>query len=163
MIFWFFGFHGTGKDYCAKILTKLKKASYIHIDDVLTNQDREKLINGTFNVEDRINKLERATKKIDVLLKTNTTVVAADSLPDHRSRDFLLEKFKDNIVFIRVKVYPEIHKKRFAERKNHFFTEDLLNDWVEKHWQEPIKIPHLILNNNTEGEKSVGHKLKKIL
>lgn len=163
MVYWFFGFPGVGKDYCAKAFTELISASYLHIDDILSAQDKEKLLNGTFSVEDRIKKLKRATTQINQLLRSNGTVVAADSLPDHRSREFLLKNFKNDIIFVRVVVDSQIHKKRFAKRKNHFFTEDLLNDWIKKHWQEPIKIPHVVLNNNTDGKEHITETLKEIL
>lgn len=163
MVYWFFGFPGTGKDYAAKALSELKYASYVHIDDFLTKKDKEKLTKGNFSTEDRLRKLTRAVKDINGLVNKNKNVVAADSLPDHRSRNFLIENFKDNIAFIRVVVSPEIHKQRFINRKNHFFTEELLDNWVKKHWQEPIKIPHIDLDNNEEGIKNLKLKLQKIL
>ena len=162
MIFWFFGFPGIGKDFCAKRLKKLINAKYIHIDSFLTKQDKQKLIDGTFSTEDRLNKLKRTADYFKKVLKKNKHIVAADSLPDHQSRNFLYKNFQNNIVFILVKVSAEIHKRRIHERENHFFTEDMLAHWEKKHWVEPIKIPYLVLDNNKDGDKHIKLEVVKI-
>lgn len=155
MVFWFFGLPGTCKDHCAKLFSKLIDAKYIHVDDFLTERDKEKIITGTFTVEDRLKKLKRVTKMISGILKNNKHIVAADSLPDHKSREYLQEYFKNNIKFILVKVDAQTHQKRISNRKNHFFTEKMLTDYIKQHWQEPIKIPYLTLENNKEGDEAL--------
>lgn len=162
MIFWLFGLPGTGKDHCARLLSKLIDAKYIHVDDFLKEQDKNKIITGTFTVEDRLRKLKRVTKKIAELLKNNKYIVAADSLPDHKSRAYLQEYFKDKIKFILVKVDPQIHLRRIQNRKNHFFTEKMLSKYIKQNWQEPIKIPYITLDNNSEGDESLKLELIKI-
>jgi gluconate kinase len=159
MIFWFFGFPGVGKDYCAKVASRLINAAYLNVDDFLTEEDKEKLIDGTFNQHDRLNKLMRVKAFIESSMDKGNIVVA-DSLPDNLSRSFL-KKSLENIVFILVEADVKIHKKRLKERKNHFFTESLLDDWKMKHWEE-VNIPHIILRNDENGEKKISEEFTRI-
>lgn len=159
MIFWFFGLPGVGKDYCARVASKLINAVYVDVDNFLTEKDKQKLVSGTFSTQDRLNKLRRTKHFIDQVSKTRSIVVA-DSLPDGLSRKFLRKNYKD-IIFILVEADPAIHKKRLRARKGHFFTQDLLDNWASQHWQK-VKIPHVVLNNNEDGEQSVIQEFKKI-
>lgn len=162
MIYWFFGLPGSGKDHCAQIMKNLTNATYFHVDDFLTKIDKTKLIKGSFTISDRVNKLKRVLKHISKLNLSLVNVVAADSLPDAKSRIFLQNYFGKNIMFIYVKVDPKIHENRIKKRKNHFFTYLLLENWTKKHWR-PIRIAHTEVDNNIEGNASLTRQLKKLL
>lgn len=162
MIYWFFGLPGSGKDYCAKLMKKLIKARYFHIDDFLTEEDKEKLINGTFTISDRINKLKRVSSDLSEIDLSLVNIVAADSLPDTKSRGLLQTRFGNNIMFIYVRVEPKTHERRMKERKNHFFTYSLLDSWVKKHW-EPVNMPHIVVDNNSDGDEVLTKLLKEVI
>ncbi len=136
MIYWFFGYPGIGKDYCAKKLSQLKKFPYIDADDYLTEEDREKLLHKSFSVEDRLLKLERIITHIKNLQKHHENIAVADSLPDNASRNLVRNSFQGNIKLILVTAPDELHKKRIAKRKNHFFTIELLEDYIKKNWKK---------------------------
>lgn len=162
MVFWFFGLPGSGKDYCAKLTAKLLKGKYIHVDDYLTKSDKEKIVGGSFTVDERLEVVKKAADEIKNLLKTNKNVIAAFTLPDHKTRDYLKNFFKDNIVFIFVKVKHEVIRVRLRRRKAHFLRDNFLFEWIKLYWQEPIKIPHIKLENNEDGDEVLTKKLKKI-
>ena len=159
MVFWFFGFPGSGKDFCANKFSKILKAPYVNADDFLTEELKRKLVDGTYTIEDRIEKLEKICQYILNLLKQNSHVIATDSLPDNRSRQLILDTFKNQIKMILVTVSLEAHKKRLKKRQNHFFTADLLDKWVTKFW-EPITFHHTILKNDKSGDQELIKKLK---
>lgn len=162
MVYWFFGLPGSGKDYCAQVMKKLIPATYFHVDDYLTKEDKIKLIEGTFTITDRINKLKRLLAEISELDLSRVNVIAADSLPDTDSRLFLQTHFGNNITFIYVKVDSKTHENRMKKRKNHFFSYSLLDNWTKKHWQ-PINIPHVVADNNSNGSESIAKQLTEIL
>lgn len=159
MIYWFFGYPGIGKDYCAEQLSKIGKFPHIDADDFLTKNDREKLLKGTFSVEDRLKKLQRIVSSLRKLLKTDKDIAIGDSLPDNKSRKFILNSFPNNIKLILITADSEKHKKRISNRKNHFFTEELLEDYKKK-WEE-ISVRHIVFENNNT--KDLNSRLKHIL
>ncbi len=141
MIYWFFGYPGIGKDYCARELSLIGKFPHVDADDFLTEEDRKKLLTHKFTSQDRMLKLTRIVDHIKNMQKHHHDIAVADSLPDNISREFILRSFNIDIRLILVTAPPEIHKKRLAKRKNHFFTENLLDIYIRKNWQE-IKVPH---------------------
>lgn len=159
MIFWFFGYPGIGKDFLAEKLSKLASIPHIDADDFLSKTDKKKLSNGSFTQRDRIRKLKRIIKQVK-LLEKNPNIAAADSLPDNLSRKLLLDSFRENITFIYVTAPKKLHLKRLKSRKNHFFTENLLDNWINKHW-ETIEIPHTTFQN-IEDLKKLEKKLLSI-
>lgn len=160
MVYWFFGYPGIGKDYCAKHLSRIGKFPHIDADDFLTIEDREKLLKNTFTQKDRLRKLERIVFHLEKLLLTNQHIAVADSLPDNKSREYILKAFPDNIKLILVTVAPTTHKERLQNRKNHFFTKDLLEEYIRKNWQ-PIKVPFIKFVNNSSN--AWEENLKKLL
>ena len=162
MIFWFFGFPGVGKDYCANLFAELNNIPYFDADNFLTDKERSLLKTGQFTKENRLIKLRRIATYLEEQLKTTPHLVIGDSLPDNASRKMLADRFLERIVFIHVIAPTNIHHKRISERKNHFFTADLLTDWVKKHWEESIEIPHISLNNDSKDSKKLISKLKTL-
>lgn len=161
MIYWFFGYPGVGKDFLAKKLSKVINIPYIDADDFLTPTDKQKLIKGTFAQKDRIRKLKRIIAHINKLLSKHSHLTAADSLPDNLSRNFLLETFKSNIIFIYVTVPKSAHLKQLKERKGHFFKAELLDTWIKKHWED-IQIPYIPFKNLSGDEKKMEKRLLSI-
>lgn len=160
MIYWFFGYPGIGKDYCAKRLSEIGKFPYIHADDFLTDEDRERLLDKTFTVHDRLIKLERIISYLKDLSKHHENISIADSLPDNVSRGLVRNTFEGKIKLILVTAESKVHQKRITKRKNHFFTAELLEDYIKKHW-EKINIPHIDFLN--EKSNDWEERLKKIL
>ena len=144
MVFWFFGFPGIGKDYCAKKLSRLAKIPHLDADNFLTDLDKNKLMSGTFSDEDRIKKLTRIITYMKSLKYPNLTI--GDSLPTEASRKFVLESLGRDVVLILVRSDPKIHRERIRRRRGHFFREEHLDSWIDKHWQE-VKVDHLDLEN----------------
>lgn len=159
MIFFFFGYPGIGKDYLAEKLSQLVNIPHIDADDFLTKKDKQKLINGTFNKADRLRKLAGIVKYIKKLKAPN--IAAADSLPDNDSRQFLIDQFGKDIIFIYVYSSKSTHLKRLKKRKDHFFTKNLLDDYIKKHWEE-IEIPHIKLLNEEIENAQIDKKLLHI-
>ena len=147
MIYWFFGYPGSGKDYCAHRFSALIGAEYFHADGFLTDEERDKLLRGVFTKQDRIIKLKRICDALEA--QTSKVIAIADSLPDTASREYVASRFGKKIQFIFASVLPEIHKERLLSRKNHFFNAELLDQWVATHWDEAISIPHKIIDNNS--------------
>ncbi len=137
MIFWFFGYPGIGKDYCARRLSEITDCFYVHADAYLTISEKEKLQLGTFTREDRHKKLERICDNLLRLLTMHPAITIGDSLPDEKSRLYVQQTLGANLCLVRVVADVSTHKRRITERGNHFFTPDLLDDWIEKHWEEP--------------------------
>lgn len=160
MIFFFFGYPGIGKDYCAERLSKLANIPHINADNFLTKSDQAKLLKGIFTTEDRIKKLKRIVKFINENY-SNQNLTIGDSLPDHNSREFLMGQFGKNITFIQVTAAKAIHVKRITERKDHFFTKELLDNYI-KNWEE-IKIPYLPLKNSGNLDEKLLQIYKKVL
>ena len=144
MVFWFFGYPGIGKDFCAEKLSKLAKIPHVDADDFLTDLDKNKLTSGTFGDEDRIKKLTRIIIYMKSLKYPNLTI--GDSLPTETARKFVLESLGENVVLILVRSDPKIHQERIRERRGHFFREEYLDSWIKKPWQE-VKVDHLDLEN----------------
>lgn len=161
MIFWFFGYPGIGKDYLAEKLSELVSIPHINADDFLTKIDKKKLIDGTFTKKDRIKKLKRIISHIKKILRKYPHLTAADSLPDNLSRELLLKTFGSNITFIHVSAPTAIHKKRLKERQGHFFTVEMLDSWIKRHWEE-IKIQYISLRNVPIKSQKLEKKLLKI-
>jgi len=159
MIYWFFGYPGIGKDYCAKELSKIGKFPHIDADDFLTATDKKKLLNKTFTTKDRVKKLTRIVKHIKKLQKKSNSVAIADSLPDNKSRKFVLKSFKE-VKLIHVIASEKVHRERISKRSNHFFTERLLNDYISKNWQE-VKVDHVVFKNVET--KDWSKRIKKLL
>lgn len=136
MIYWFFGYPGIGKDYCARYLSEIGKFPYIDADDFLTTEDRQKLLDKSFTIEDRLLKLSRIISHIKNLQKYHENIAVADSLPDNASRNLIKNSFPGKIKLILVTAPGEVHKKRIAKRKNHFFTSELLDDYIKKNWKK---------------------------
>lgn len=151
MIYWFFGYPGIGKDYCAKYLSEIKKFPYIDADDFLTDEDRQKLLNKSFTVEDRLLKLERIVANIKNLQKHHEHIAVADSLPDNASRNLVKNSFPGEIKLILVTAPTEVHKKRIAKRKNHFFTIELLEDYIKKNWKR-INVSYTEFENHNSDD-----------
>lgn len=160
MIFFFFGYPGIGKDYCAKRLSSLVNIPHLDADDFLTKQDQEKLIKGSFTKKDRLRKLKRIIINIKKNFP-NQNLTIGDSLPDNLSRKLLVDSFGENIIFIHLHTLRAIHLKRLSERKNHFFTADLLRSWIKTHWQ-PINISYIPLNNSSKNMDRLDKKLLQI-
>lgn len=159
MIYWFWGYPGIGKDYLAKMFGEITHTFYINGDTLLTKTEKGKLITGTFSKEDRLKKLKRIAK---YLHKFKKDIVITDSLPDEGSREFLLKSFKKNIIFILVKSSAVKHKKQVKNRKEHFFTSNMLNNYIKNNW-EPVKnFPHLILKNENKTETQLKKELLRI-
>lgn len=145
MIYWFFGFPGIGKDYCAHHLARIGNFPHINADDFLTEDDRQKLLMGTFTVEDRLNKLGRIVSHIKHTSNRLEHIAVADSLPDNASRRYIIDSF-EGVKLILVTASAIIHKRRISKRKNHFFTEKLLDSYIEKYWEE-IEVPYVEFKN----------------
>lgn len=159
MIYWFWGYPGVGKDYLAEILSKTAKIKHIDVDDFLTKTDKRKIKTIVFTKKDRLKKLKRVIRYLN---KNKENVAVADSLPDRESRQFLKNYFKKDIVFILVKSTYRHHRQRILARKNHFFTSDMLDQYIKKNW-EPVKnFPHIIFKNQNKTKKELVKKLKKI-
>lgn len=161
MVFWFFGYPGIGKDFLATKLSRLVAIPHINADDFLTATDKKKLIKGTFTQQDRIKKLKRIITYINKLLPKHPSLVAADSLPDNLSRQLLFDTFAPEITFIYVHAPRKIHLSRLKARKEHFFTMDLLDAWIKKHWK-PIDIPYISFQNSEGAEPKIEKKLLAI-
>lgn len=159
MVFWFFGYPGVGKDYCAQKFKEIAKIPYLHGDDFLNVIERKKLLSGTFTSMDRLNKLRRIVKQLKIYLLESKNIVIADSLPDNASREFLISQFKDKIVFIYVKTPKTVWLKRLEKRGDHFFTKNHAIDYVKRYWQE-ITIEHEIIDNGIDEENLEGNILK---
>jgi gluconate kinase len=151
MIYWFFGYPGIGKDYCAKYLSEVKKFPYIDADDFLTDEDRQKLLKKIFTIEDRLLKLERIITHIKILQKHHENITVADSLPDNASRNLVKNAFPGKIKLILVTAPTEVHKKRIAKRKNHFFTSELLEDYIKRHWKK-INVTYMQFENTNSDD-----------
>ncbi len=147
MIFWFFGPPGTGKDYCAKTFSEISGAQYIHADDLLTDKEKERIIEGTFTDQDRILKIKRIVKVLKKTQKETAHIAIADSLPSNASRILLHTQLPGKITLILVKTPKKLHQKRLKNRKDHFFEHHLLKSYLEKHW-EPVTIPHYLIKND---------------
>ncbi len=158
MIYWFFGFPGIGKDYCAKRLAVIEKFSYLDADDFLTDEDREKLLNKKFTRQDRLLKLERIIDHIKKLQKHHDNIALGDSLPDNTSREYVLSAFSGQIKLILVTAPSIVHKKRISQRKNHFFGENLLDDYMKK-WEE-VSVSHIAFENNSS--RNLDERLKEL-
>lgn len=144
MIYWFFGYPGIGKDYLAKKFGKINRIHYINGDTLLLKKEQKKIKAGTFTIRDRLKKLSRITKH---LKKIKKDLVITDSLPDNKSRKFLLTAFKKNIIFIHVTASKEKHIKYLRHRKGHFFTEKMLPHYIQN-WEQPQSdFPHVVLKN----------------
>lgn len=157
-VYWFFGYPGVGKDFCAKILSEAAGIDYINADDFLTDDERHALRNGTFTGQDRLQKLKRIADHLQSLLRAGKSVAVADSLPDNISRAFIVNEFKDHIALILVRAPETTHRKRIRERKGHFFTHDLLDAWVKKHW-EPVTVAHHALHNDAATKKELRERI----
>ena len=157
MVYWFFGFPGIGKDYCAKKFSELTGSSYVSADSFLTAQEKEKLMNGTFTKIDRLIKLERICA---ALMHMGANIAIADSLPDAASRDYVHTYFNNNVRFLLVTASPEIHRQRIARRTDHFFTADILDRWIAQHWNGNITIPYTVIKNSSQ---DIEEQLRRIM
>lgn len=162
MIYWFFGYPGVGKDFCAQTLGRLLACPYIDADDYLLEADLQVLKAGNFTVQQRLDKLERISTDIERALKTQDHLTIADSLPDELSRQFLLDKFGKNILLIRVVSDDSLHRQRLKNRKGHFFKDEMLDQYLSQHWQ-PVQKPHVLLVNNAEYATQIEDQLKDLL
>ncbi len=160
MIYWFFGYPGIGKDYCAHHLARLGGFISIDADDYLTKSDRKKLLNKTFTKEERIKKLSRIVSHLKILLKTNSNIAIGDSLPDNKSRKFILDSFRNNIKLILVTSDPEKHKIQMSKREDHFFTAELLEDYIKNNWEE-IEVSYIEFQN--DNSKDWEKRLQSLL
>lgn len=161
MIYFFFGYPGIGKDYCAKRLSELLNCLNIDADTYLTDKERAKLKNGTFTADDRADKLQRICDDIADKLIKNKDITIGDSLPNQAAREFIVKYFGDNVKMILVQSSAEVHQKHISERKDHFFTEDILKDYIDSNW-EPIKIKHQTIINDSNDLSSLDDQLKKL-
>ena len=149
MVYWFIGYPGVGKDYCAARLSILLKCQHIDADSYLTDGERKKLLRSRFTAADRLLKLQRICDDITLkLLDVNTeNITVADSLPNQEARDYVLSHIPGEIMLVYVVAPEDIHRQRIADRKNHFFTEDLLDDYIANNW-EPVQAQHKTLVND---------------
>lgn len=159
MIYWFWGYPGIGKDYVAKIFGEVTYTTYLNGDSFLTEGEKKKLLAGTFSSEDRLKKLKRISR---YLQKFKKDIVITDSLPDVNSRKFLKKTFKKNIIFILVKSSPRNHKKQTRERKEHFFSYDLIEKYIQKNWEPVRGFPHLTFWNEKKTKIEIKNDLLKI-
>ncbi len=158
MIYWFFGYPGIGKDYLAEILADITKISYINGDSLLAKKEVKKLISGTFTKKDRLVKLKRISNYLN-RIKGDITIT--DSLPDKKSREFLLKKFKKKIIFILVKSSAKEHEEKIKNRKEHFFTEEMLSQYIKK-WEPINDFPHIVFCNEDKTKTELKKELLKI-
>ncbi|MEK7122885.1 MAG: AAA family ATPase [Patescibacteria group bacterium] len=157
MVIWFFGLPGTGKSTLAQRLSSLARIPFVDLDALLTEGEKSALLNHAFTVEMRLNKLTRAVALIQSTLSKNLLATTADSLPDYRSRRYVAQSLGDRVRLVLVRTPRELHTKRLEERKNHFFTSDLLDEYEKAHWDANIIIPHTVFEN-TEGPSVVFDK-----
>ncbi len=159
MIYWFFGYPGIGKDYLAEKLSQLAQITHIDVDNFLTKTDKKKLIEGTFTKKDRLSKLQRLTQAIK---DPNQDYAVADSLPDNTSRLFLRKNFKENIVFILVQASLKTHQQRLKKRKDHFFIQEMAQQYIAKNWELIKNFKHEIIKNKNGNSKKIEKDLLKI-
>lgn len=160
MIYWFFGLPGIGKDYCAERLSQLLQCPHLDADNYLNEIERTKLLAGSFNSDDRLAKLKRICDDICVKLNENNCLTVADSLPNEAARRFILDTFSGDVALIFVSAPSHIHQQRLSARQDHFFTPDLLKDYVKNNWQ-PVQCQHIELVNDLDAE-SLDKQLKNI-
>ncbi|MDO8269323.1 MAG: hypothetical protein Q7T54_01465 [Candidatus Levybacteria bacterium] len=158
MIYWFFGYPGIGKDYCASHLARIGHFPHIDADDFLTDEDREKLLNKSFSVEDRLLKLGRIIQHLKQMQKHHENIAVADSLPDNVSRGLIINSFSGKVKLILVTTDDRTHIKRISNRKKHFFTIDLLEDYKKK-W-EKVNVVHAEFVNNDSND--FDERLRKL-
>lgn len=163
MVFWFLGFPGSGKSYCARILGTEIEIPVVDGDDFLTDENKERLIKGTFSKKERFEKLDRIIKFTRITLKKNKHVAVVDSLPSNSSRKLVLESFPNNVVFILVEAISEVFRKRIKERKGHFFMEEMLDKWIKDHWEEIREIEYLRLDNSKENDGKLSERILQLL
>lgn len=159
MIYWFWGYPGVGKDYVAKKFSELTSALYINGDSLLTDTERERIIAGTFTKENRLKKLERISKYLHSL---TGDVAITDSLPDMGSREFLLQSFEKDIVFIRVESSVSKHRDQIENREGHFFTSAMLDNYIENNWEDAGKFAHTTFKNEDKTEEETRKELLEI-
>lgn len=145
MIYWFFGYPGVGKDYCAMKLAQICNISHIDADEYLTDREKKKLVEGKFTTKDRLIKLKRIVIDLQSINSFNSFTIG-DSLPDNASREFVLNSLGENVKLIHVTSPSYLHKKRMKRRKKHFFTLDLLDSYISNNWED-IEVRHLEFNN----------------
>ena len=162
MVYFFFGYPGIGKDFCAKRLSQLLSCLNIDADTYLTDPERQKLKNGTFTSEDRINKLRRICDDLSSKLENNNDITIGDSLPNQAAREYIANYFGDKVVMILILSESKLHNKRITNRKNHFFTKDILKDYIKNNW-EPVTIDCLKLNNDSDNIQELDKGLLEII
>ena len=159
MIYWFWGYPGIGKDYVARNFSEVAGVLYLDGDSFLDKTEESKLMRGTFTKSDRLKKLRRIAKH---LKNVRGDVAITDSLPDSNSREFLLNTFKKDIVFILVKSSVLKHKKQIRERKDHFFSAEMIDNYVKNNWEEVGDFPHTIFRNENKTKTEMRRELLKI-
>lgn len=137
MIFWFFGFPGIGKDYCARRLSEMTDCFYVHADDYLTLAGKEKLQKGTFTTRDRLKKLKKICDDLLWLGKVHRAISIGDSLPNEQSRHFVSRVLGSHVRFVHVLADIGTHQRRIAKRSGHFFTKEMIDRWIIQHWEDP--------------------------
>jgi len=112
-------------------------------DDFHTEDDRKVIAEGLFTLSHRHAQL----KRVSAALRSAKVLdaIITHPLPDRNSRAGL---YKKSCKLVYVKTDLVLIKQRLANRKGHHFGADQLDEWIPRHWEEPIGEENLVIHNN---------------
>lgn len=157
MIYWFFGLPGSGKTYLAKKFSRLAGIPQFEGDEFHTEEDRRVIAVGQFTLAHRHAQLTR----IDEALQGITGhAIVTHPLPDKESRERVRSSGNTRLVYVKASL--RLVKSRLVRRKEHHFGPELLDAWIDRHWQEPEEEECFALNNSRNAP-AVERRLRALL
>lgn len=143
------GVAGSGKSTLGRLLATDLGWPFLDADAYHPDENRQKMAAGhPLNDDDRRPWLQRLRRVMDAHLEAETgAVVACSALK--RSYRRILGTERPNVALIHLEGTPELLAQRLANRRDHFFPADLLNDQLAT-LETPARALHLNVEQSPE-------------
>jgi adenylate kinase family enzyme len=153
-VFAFFGVPGAGKSTLCRRFGEMHAIPWLDTDTCMTAEEVAAIEAGRYTQAMRLSNIARYTARVRDLLATHPAAAIADGLPNDEARAFLRASLADvQVVFILVKVPPELWEARLSDRVNSPVRIDVAaaEHYVRENWREPAPgIGHVVLENADE-------------
>ena len=159
ILYWFFGFPGSGKTHVAGVFSQMTGIPQYEGDDFHTEDDRRAVAAGAFTLERRYAQLMRIHADLQTAHAPDALVT--HPLPDKKSRQLVRSLSGDAVRLIHVTAPLHLVKQRLADRHGHHFGANLLDAWIPKHWEEPRDEDCFLIENGSD-ERLLEAQLRKL-